>query len=189
MISYCEEPEERTKFSNLAWEEGEMGRGPSDSVLTFDFFVVRGLTVLLTAGSPLAFWKTGKQRKKEKRYLLLDRLNSSYEPQFRLQGRSISTRKNPSLRLLWDFFVTHVKTILHNLECITGRLAATHNYQQDRFSPVLTWLASEFKLLWADIDEVVRGCWRAENEDGDGWIRDGVWPTVLKPLWWDRNWW
>lgn len=32
-----------------------MGSGPSASVLTFDLLVVNGLTVLLTAGSPLAF--------------------------------------------------------------------------------------------------------------------------------------
>lgn len=48
----------------LTWVAGEMGSGPSASVLTFDRFVVSGLTVLLTAGSPLAFWNTDKNRGK-----------------------------------------------------------------------------------------------------------------------------
>lgn len=43
-----------------------MGSGPSASVLTFDLLVFNGLTVLLTAGSPLAFWRTDKNRNRVK---------------------------------------------------------------------------------------------------------------------------
>lgn len=38
-----------------------MGSSPSASVLTFDLLVVSGLTVLLTAGSPLALWQTDEK--------------------------------------------------------------------------------------------------------------------------------
>lgn len=41
-------------FILFTCEDGEMGSRPSASVLTFDLLVVSGLTVLLTAGSPLA---------------------------------------------------------------------------------------------------------------------------------------
>lgn len=39
-----------------------MGSGPSASVFTFDLLVFSGLTVLLTAGSPLAFCGSGTNR-------------------------------------------------------------------------------------------------------------------------------
>lgn len=59
-------------FDSLTWEDGEMGSGPSASVLTFDLLVVNGLTVLLTAGSPLAFWRTDKNRDRVEEDLLQD---------------------------------------------------------------------------------------------------------------------
>lgn len=39
-----------------------------------------------------------------------------------------------------------------------------------RHAPLPTWLASELVLLWdVDMAAVVRGCWRAENDDdGEG---------------------
>lgn len=40
---------------DLTGEHGDTGRGPSNSVLTFDLLVFRGFTVLLTAESPLMF--------------------------------------------------------------------------------------------------------------------------------------
>lgn len=40
---------------------------------------------------------------------------------------------------------------------------------KERHAPILTWFASELELLWeVDIADAVRGCWRAEKEDGDG---------------------
>lgn len=45
----------RVLYDGLTGEHGDMGRGPSNSVLTFDLFVFRGFTVLLTAESPLMF--------------------------------------------------------------------------------------------------------------------------------------
>lgn len=52
-----------------------------------------------------------------------------------------------------------------------------------------TWLTSELELL-CDVDiGALSGCWRAEKEEGDGWIRGGVWPKALRPLCWDRSCW
>lgn len=53
----------------------------------------------------------------------------------------------------------------------------------------VTWFASELVLLWEDMGDAVRGCWRAENEDGDCWMRGGVWPKALRPLCWDSSCW
>lgn len=53
-----------------------------------------------------------------------------------------------------------------------------------------TWFASELELLWEVVmGEAVRGCWRAEKEDGDGWMRGGVWPKAFRPLCWDNSCW
>lgn len=40
-------------YDTLTGEHGDKGRSTSNSVLTFDLFVFRGFTVLLTAESPL----------------------------------------------------------------------------------------------------------------------------------------
>lgn len=38
-----------------------------------------------------------------------------------------------------------------------------------------TWFASELELLReADMTVEERGCWRAENDEADGWISGGV---------------
>lgn len=51
---------------SLTGEHGDTGRGPSNSVLTFDLLLFRGFTVLLTAESPFVFWRKreGEEEKK-----------------------------------------------------------------------------------------------------------------------------
>lgn len=46
----------------LTGEHGDSGLGHSTSVFTFDLLVIMGLTVLLTAESPLVFWSRGAER-------------------------------------------------------------------------------------------------------------------------------